>query len=175
MHEGDIPKIDLDAFRFRIFGLVENEVKMNFMTFQALPRREINADFHCVTKWTKLNVLWEGVPTKEILKLCNPEPSAKYVMISSFGDYFTNLSIEDFLGNDVLFALKLDNELLKPQYGGPIRLVVPRLYAWKSAKWVRGVEFMAENKPGYWESRGYHMRGDPWAEERYGDLNILNE
>jgi DMSO/TMAO reductase YedYZ molybdopterin-dependent catalytic subunit len=172
MHEGETPFVDLDAYRFRIFGLVKDEVKLNFSSFSALPRKEISADFHCVTRWTKLDVLWEGVSPLEIMKLIELKSEAKYIMIKSFGGYATNLSLDDFLENDVLFALKLDGEPLPSEYGGPVRLVVPRLYAWKSAKWVTGIEFISENKPGYWESRGYHMRGEPWAEERNGIINI---
>lgn len=167
MHEGNVPDIDFDAYRLHIFGLVENEVKIDFRTLSSLPKSDIKADFHCVTRWTKLDVLWEGVSSNEILQLVKPKPDAKFVMIRAFGGYATNLAMEDFLDVNVLFALKLGGKTLTAEYGGPVRLVVPKLYAWKSAKWVNGVEFMAENNPGYWESRGYHLRGEPWAEERY--------
>lgn len=167
LHEGDIPNIDPDNYRFRIFGLVDKEVSIDFTTFLNLPQKIVKVDFHCVTRWTKLDLLWEGVPPEEILKLVKIKPEAKYVMIHAYGGYTTNLTIDDFLSDDVLFAFKLEGENLPPEYGGPVRLVVPKLYAWKSAKWVNGVEFMTDNKPGFWECRGYHLRGEPWAEERY--------
>ena len=151
LHEGSIPDIDFDAYRFRLFGLVEKEVKIDFATFSSISRKEIIADWHCVTHWSKLDIRWEGVPTEEIIKLVKLKPGVKSVMIHAFGGYTTNLTLADFLEDDVLFAFKLEGEELSPENGGPIRLVVPKLYAWKSAKWVNGVEFMKENKPGFWE------------------------
>jgi DMSO/TMAO reductase YedYZ molybdopterin-dependent catalytic subunit len=170
LHEGDIPKIDIDSWLLKLFGLVEKEISIDFSTFTKLPQKRITADFHCVEKWSKLDVIWEGVQSLEIIKLVKIKPEAKFVMIHSYGGYSTNISLNDFLSNDVLFATKLNDKTLALEYGFPVRLVVPKLYAWKSAKWVSGVEFIAKDIPGYWESRGYHMRGDPWNEERFGSL-----
>jgi len=168
LHEGEIPHIELDSWRLNIFGLVEEEIEIDFETFKSLQKKLKTSDFHCVTHWSKLNVTWEGIPSTEVVKIARVKPEAKFVMIHSYGGYSTNLSMEDFLSDDVLFALKLEGKELSPEHGYPVRLVVPKLYAWKSAKWVKGIEFMEKNKPGYWESRGYHIRGEPWAEERFG-------
>lgn len=122
---------------------------------------------HCVTGWSKLDNLWEGVSTAEVRQLVAILPQARFVMVHSEGGFSTNLSLDDFFQPDVLFAMKHDGEPLQPEHGYPLRLVVPRLYLWKSAKWVLGVEFMDRDKPGFWESVGYHNHGDPWKEERY--------
>jgi len=169
LHEGEIPKIDIYSYIFKIFGSVEEEVKIDLEHLLKLPKVKITADWHCVTQWTKLDVTWEGIPAKEIFKLVKVKPEAKAVMTHAYGDYSSNLTLEDFLDDTVLFATKLNDKELTPQYGAPLRLVVPKLYAWKSVKWVKGIEFMEENKPGFWEERGYNMRGDPWKEERYSN------
>jgi len=166
---GDIPDIDITEWSFRITGLVEEEIELDYDEFMNLPRIKVISDVHCVTGWTKLNNEWEGVSTSVIKDLTTLLPEARYVMVYSADGYTTNLSLSDFLQPDVLFAVKLNDEILSTENGFPVRLVVPRLYFWKSAKWVVGIEFMRENKPGYWETRGYHMRGDPWREERYSD------
>lgn len=125
---------------------------------------------HCVTGWSKLDNVWEGVATRTLLELAPPQPTARFVLVHAEYGFTTNLPLDDFLGIDCLFAWKHNGELLTPDHGFPLRLVVPRLYAWKSAKWVRGIEFMAEDRAGFWESwenGGYHMRGDPWTESRF--------
>jgi DMSO/TMAO reductase YedYZ molybdopterin-dependent catalytic subunit len=168
LHYGSVPKIDIDQWRFRIFGLVEKERSLSYAEFTALPMIQVYSDIHCVTGWSKLDNLWEGVASEEIRKLVHILPEAKFVMVHSAGGFTTNLSLDDFFQPDVLFAIKHNGEPLTKEHGYPLRLVVPRLYFWKSAKWASGVEFMAEDKRGFWESYGYHNHGDPWKEERYG-------
>lgn len=167
LHYGSVPEIDISKWTFAIYGLVERKRKLNYREFMSLPRVKVFSDIHCVTGWSKLNNLWEGVSTGVIRDLVKILPEAKFVMVHSAGGFTTNLSLSDFFESDVLFAVKHDGELLTPEHGYPVRLVVPRLYFWKSAKWIVSVEFMEENKPGFWESHGYHIRGDPWKEERY--------
>lgn len=167
LHYGSVPKIDIAEWVFNIFGLVERERRLSYQEFMSLPRVKVFSDIHCVTSWSRLDNLWEGVGTSQIRQLAQILPQAKFVMVHSAGGFTTNLSLNDFFQPDVLFAIKHNNEPLTPEHGYPVRLVVPRLYFWKSAKWVTGVEFMAEDRPGFWESHGYHNRGDPWKEERY--------
>ena len=168
LHYGSVPQINVSQWTFRIFGLVEKERQLNYKEFTALPQVKVFSDIHCVTGWSKLDNLWEGVSSDEIRKLVNILPEAKFVMVHGAGGFTTNLHLNDFFQPDVLFALKHNGETISADHGYPLRLVVPRLYFWKSAKWVTGVEFMAKDKRGFWESGGYHNHGDPWKEERYG-------
>lgn len=167
LHYGEVPAVDLVAWRFRIGGLVREERVLTWEAFSALPRVEKTADFHCVTGWSRLDNRWEGVATRDVLALVEPDPTAAFVMVHGMNDFSANLPIAEFLDEDALFAFRHDGEDLSPEHGGPLRLVVPKLYAWKSAKWVTGIELMAEDRPGFWENYGYHMHGDPWTEERY--------
>jgi len=167
LHEGSVPDIDISKWQFTIFGLVEKERKLNYQEFTALPQVKVSSDIHCVTGWSKLDNLWEGVSASQIKQLVGILPDAGFVMVHSEGGFTTNLSFSDFFQPDVIFATKHNGAPLTPAHGYPLRLVVPRLYFWKSAKWVNGVEFIDEDKPGFWESYGYHNRGDPWKEERY--------
>jgi DMSO/TMAO reductase YedYZ molybdopterin-dependent catalytic subunit len=172
LHYGATPSFDRAAWAFRVFGLVEKPWQCTYDEFLSLPRVTVHADMHCVTRWSKLDNVWEGVSTRAVLRHVTPLPQARFVMIHSEQGFTTNLPLEDFLGDDCLFAWRHNGQNLEPDHGYPLRLVVPRLYAWKSAKWVRGVELMAEDRPGFWESwehGGYHMRGDPWAEQRFRD------
>lgn len=164
---GSIYYIDVDDWTFTISGLVEQERVLRIEEVLSLPRVTVFSDIHCVTGWSKLNNVWEGVSTSVIKDLVTIRPEAQYVMVHAEKGFTTNLRLDDFFAEDVLFALKHDGRELTPEHGYPVRLVVPRLYFWKSAKWVTGVEFMAEDKRGFWESHGYHNRGDPWREERY--------
>ena len=168
LHYGSVPDIDISKWEFFITGLVEKEVRLSYQEFLALPQVKVFSDIHCVTGWTKLDNLWEGVSADEIKKLTRILPEARFVMVHAAGGFTTNLTLDDFFQPDVLFAVKHDGKPLTPEHGYPLRLVVPRLYFWKSAKWVIGVEFMAEDKRGFWEENGYHNHGDPWLEERYG-------
>jgi len=168
LQHGGVPKIDVSKWTFSIRGLVDKERKLNYEEFLVLPRVTVLSDVHCVTGWSRLDNTWEGVSTQVIKELVKILPEAKFVIVHGAGGFTTNLSVDDFFGSDVLFAVKHNGEPLMPEHGYPLRLVVPRLYFWKSAKWVEGVEFTAKDRRGFWESQGYHNRGDPWKEERYG-------
>jgi DMSO/TMAO reductase YedYZ molybdopterin-dependent catalytic subunit len=167
LHYGSIPRIDISKWAFTISGLVETERKLNFEEFQSLPQQKVFSDIHCVTGWSKLSNCWEGVSSHVITDVGKILQEAKFAVIHAEKRFTTNLSLKDFLETDVLFALKRNGEVLTPGHGYPVRLVVPRLYFWKSAKWVTGVEFTADDRKGFWESHGYHNHGDPWLEERY--------
>jgi len=167
LHYGAVPPLDTGKWTLRIFGLVETERTLGYPEFTALPRVSVISDVHCVTGWSRLDNTWEGVGTGELRRLINILPEARFVMVHGAQGFTANLPLEDFFAEDVLFALDYNREPLTAEHGGPVRLVVPRLYFWKSAKWVEGVEFMAKDKAGFWESRGYHIHGDPWKEERY--------
>ena len=169
LHYGNVPAIDPTKWTLRIWGLVEKERTVTYPQFLAIPQVKVLSDIHCVTRWSRLNNLWEG-PSASIIKgLVDILPTAKLVMVHGAEGFTTNLSLDDFFQPDVLFALKHDNAPLEAQHGAPVRLVVPRLYFWKSTKWATGLEFLAQDKPGFWEANGYHMRGDPWQEQRYRD------
>lgn len=167
LHEGPIPPFDLAKWDFRITGLVENPIRLTWDEFSQLPMKQVVADMHCVTRWSRFDVQWEGVPATGVVKLAHPNSEAKYVMVRAEYDYTANVPLADLLRPTTLFALKHNGEPLPPEHGYPLRLVVPHLYAWKSVKWVRGLEFMAQDFPGFWEENGYHIYGDPFKEERY--------
>jgi DMSO/TMAO reductase YedYZ molybdopterin-dependent catalytic subunit len=170
LHTGSTPEFDPSAWDFHVFGLVRQQRTFTYSEFSALPRVKVLGDMHCVTRWSKLDNLWEGVATRELLRLIELSREARYVMVHCEHGFTTNLPAADFFGDDCLFAMRHNGVDLEPDHGYPLRLVVPRLYAWKSAKWVRGIEFMAEDRAGFWESwehGGYHLRGDPWAEQRF--------
>jgi len=162
----DVPRINLREWTFSVGGLVEEERTFTWEEFSSLPQVSIVSDIHCVTRWSRLDNRWEGVATKEVVRLARPRPEARFVMVHCYGGYTTNLRLDDLLADDALFALKHDGQPITPEHGGPLRLVVPKLYFWKSAKWVRGLVFMDRESPGFWETHGYHIRGDPWKEER---------
>jgi DMSO/TMAO reductase YedYZ molybdopterin-dependent catalytic subunit len=173
LHAGPTPHYaDLSQWTFHVFGLVERPWECTYAEFTALPHLKVYADMHCVTRWSKLDNFWEGVSTREVMKKVALKPEARFVMVHCEHGFTTNLPLDEFLGEDCLFAWKHNGQDLEPDHGYPLRLVVPRLYAWKSAKWVRGIELLAEDKAGFWErweNGGYHMRGDPWAEQRFRD------
>jgi len=166
LHAGSVPVIRVQDWRFRVWGLAESPFEMTFDEFRSLPRIEITADIHCVTGWSKFDTSWAGVTGAEIVARAKPAPDARHVMVHAPG-WSTNLPLDDLARTDVLFAWEYDGKPLDGAHGWPLRLVVPHLYFWKSAKWVNGVEFIADDRPGFWEQAGYHMRGDPWREERY--------
>ncbi|MEE9198374.1 MAG: molybdopterin-dependent oxidoreductase, partial [Dehalococcoidia bacterium] len=163
---GVTPKIDLSTWTLRFTGLVEGPLELTHTQFLALPRKRVSADFHCVTGWSRLDNEWEGVGFRELMGRVRPKPEARYVMVLCYGGYTTNLPLEALLDDDTLLALRHNGEDLTPEHGWPLRLVVPKRYSWKSAKWVREFDFMDEDEPGFWEVRGYHNDGDPWREER---------
>lgn len=166
---GPTPRFNPATWDFRLFGAVKQSVRLTYQQFRALPQTQLTTDFHCVTTWSRLDNRWEGVLVKDVLALVRLKPEARHVMLHCDGGYTTNLALEHFLESDVIFAHRHDGQDLEPDHGWPLRLVVPKFYAWKSAKWLRGVEFLTEHKRGFWEVRGYHTRGNPWTEERYSD------
>ncbi len=167
LHEGPIPKPDLETWDFLVEGLVDNPMKLTYAALLKLPKDVSVSDFHCVTGWSKLDNKWEGVAFKTLYELVKPSKEAKYVTVVAEGDYTTSLPLEDLLDDDVVLAYRLDDKPLEPKHGGPLRLVVPQKYAYKSAKWVRKLKFTKEQELGYWEKRGYSNTADPWKEERY--------
>jgi DMSO/TMAO reductase YedYZ molybdopterin-dependent catalytic subunit len=164
---GPTPRISLDGWTFTIEGLVQEPVTWSWEEFLALPTQTYVADIHCVTKWSKLGTEWEGVSVDTLFEHVALDPKARYVMAFCYGGYTTNLPLPDMVGGKAFVAYKYDGRPLSPEHGGPARLVVPHLYFWKSAKWVRGLRLLKEDQPGFWESMGYHNHGDPWKEERY--------
>lgn len=169
LHYGSVPEIEPAQWTLAISGLVDQQTTITYQEFLALPRIRVFSDIHCVTSWSRLDNLWEGVGAQTVLERAKVLPEAKFVLVRSWGGFTTNLTLEDLLQPDVLFAIKHNNQPLSASHGHPVRLVVPRLYFWKSAKWVSGLELRAEDQPGFWESYGYHNHGDPWKEERYSN------
>ena len=167
LHYGPIPSFDPKRWDFRIWGEVESEVRLTWEEFLKLDQTQVTADMHCVTTWSKLDQKWEGIPFRRIVDLAKPKPSAKFVVSHCEYGFTANVPIEATQDDDVLIALRANGAPLTPEHGYPARLVIPKLYAWKSAKWLRGIEFSVTDKPGFWERNGYNNRGDPWKEERY--------
>ncbi len=167
MTYGDTPRFNQKTWDFKLSGAIEKPVTLNYEQFMSFPKVQVTADFHCVTQWSKLNNVWEGVSIYEVMKLITLRPEAQYVMVHADEGYTTNLPLKVLLDNDVLFAYKHDGKDLEPAHGWPLRLVVPKRYAWKSAKWVRGLEFMDQEYVGFWEMNGYHNDGDPFKEQRF--------
>lgn len=167
LHVGDVPRFDPQTWDFRISGLVEEPLRLTWDEFTRLPMKEITADMHCVTRWSRFDVRWEGVPFAEVANLVRLKPEAKYVMVHAEVGFTSNVPLDDLLRPTTIFALKHNGEPLPADHGYPVRLVVPHLYAWKSVKWVRGIEFMAQDAPGFWEENGYNMYGDPFQEQRF--------
>jgi DMSO/TMAO reductase YedYZ molybdopterin-dependent catalytic subunit len=163
---GDTPHIATADWQFTVSGLAQDKT-FSWQDFMDMPQSEFTADFHCVTTWSKLDVKWRGVKVLDFLKAIEIDPKATHVMEHCYGGYTTNISLEDFALEENFFAHTLFGEPLPADHGGPMRLVVPHLYAWKSAKWINGLEFLAEMELGFWERNGYHHRGEPFAEERY--------
>jgi DMSO/TMAO reductase YedYZ molybdopterin-dependent catalytic subunit len=164
---GGTPRIDIKDWRLRLFGLVESEVEFEWQQFQALPLTDVHCDIHCVTSWSRMDNDWQGVRFTDLLDHVKVGPEASAVIAHCYGGYTTNLLLSDVMRDNVLLATKHDGEDIPAEHGGPVRLMVPHLYFWKSAKWVNGIEFIEKDRPGFWEQYGYHMRGDPWKEERY--------
>jgi DMSO/TMAO reductase YedYZ molybdopterin-dependent catalytic subunit len=165
---GPLPAYDLKTWDFRVWGEVEKPMRWSWEEFTALPTTEITCDIHCVTRWSKLDTVWEGIKLTQFVKLFGVKSNAKFVIAHCDGGYTTNLPIEAMLDDDVLLAYKYAGEPLTLEHGAPLRTLVPKRYFWKSAKFVRGLEFSTTDKPGFWELGGYHNDGDPWKEERFG-------
>jgi DMSO/TMAO reductase YedYZ molybdopterin-dependent catalytic subunit len=157
------PEIDLATWTFDVSGMVEHPQQWSLDEFMQLPAVKVYADFHCVTRWSRLDNVWGGVSTRELARIVGVKPEAKFVLAFGY-DYgwTTNIAIEYFLAEDSLLAWSHDGQPIPLEHGGPVRLIVPQLYAWKSAKWIKGVRLLAEDEPGFWEQGGYHMRGRPW-------------
>lgn len=163
---GDTPRIGVESWELRVWGLAMPKT-FTWSDMMAMPQSSFTADFHCVTTWSKLDVQWQGVKVTDFMTSISVDPNAVHVMQHCYGGYTTNISFDDFVRDENFFAHTLFGEPLPPEHGGPLRLVVPHLYAWKSAKWINGLEFLAQEELGFWERNGYHRRGDPWQVERY--------
>ena len=170
LHVGDVPPIDPATWRLRVFGLVEEPFELSYAELRALPATEWRGDIHCVTRWSKKNMYWVGVKFADLLARAKPLATATHVLQHADNAYTTNLPLAEMLGDDVLVAYEFDGQPIEPIHGGPVRLVVPKKYFWKSAKWVNGIELLDADRKGFWEMRGYNNNGDPWKEERYADL-----
>lgn len=167
---GEIPRISREEWKLEITGLVDRPYSLTWEQLAALPQVKVFSDFHCVTRWSRLDNIWEGVSTRQLLEAAGVQPSAAYVLLHGYDSgWTTNLPLADFLSEDALVAHSHDGLPLSAEHGGPARAIVPLLYAWKSAKWLRAIELVAKDHPGYWEQGGYHLRGDPWHEERFRD------
>jgi len=162
------PDVPAAKWRLDVTGLVESPLAWSWADFAAQPQVTFTSDIHCVTAWSRFDNTWQGVSTRHLLDLVRPKPEAKFVIQHSYDGYTTNVPLADFAGEDVLLAWRWEGQPIAREHGGPVRLVLPRLYFWKSAKWLTKLDFVAEDRACFWEQRGYHMRGDPWKEERYG-------
>jgi DMSO/TMAO reductase YedYZ molybdopterin-dependent catalytic subunit len=162
---GPTPRIPLDRWEFRITTEAGTEHRWSWQELLALPAETVTVDIHCVTKWSKLDTTWQGVALDTLFE--DVETAADFALVHSYGGYTTNLPLEDLLDGKAWVAYRYDGDDLAPEHGGPARMLVPHLYLWKSAKWVRGIQLLLEDEPGFWESVGYHDYGDPWREQRY--------
>ena len=165
-----VPSVDVNNFTFRFWGEVREPTEMTWQQLMAVKYTTLTADFHCVTGWSMLETEWGGVLVRDVLEAAHVElsTSARFVMAHCITKFTTNLPLEALLADDTMLVWEWNRLPLASEHGGPLRLLVPSLYAWKDAKWISGFEFLTEDRPGFWESRGYHMHGDPWKEERYG-------
>ena len=169
LHYGSVPTTDLATWDFKVFGEVDNPITLTWDQFKALPRKTVHTDIHCVTRWTKLDTDWEGVAIQEILKLAQVRPNATHVVAHSEQGYTANLPLSVLDDDDVMLADTFGGQPLEREHGYPLRLLVPKRYFWKSAKWIRGLEFLDHDQLGFWERYGYNNSADPWKEERFSD------
>jgi len=167
LHAGSVPRFDATRWDFTVSGLVDKSVRLTWDEFSRLPQKVVIADMHCVTRWSRFDNRWEGVPVADALRLAGVRPEARFALVHAEQGYSANIPLDDLLRPESLLALRHDGEPLTAEHGYPLRLVVPHLYAWKSVKWVRGIELLAKDEPGFWEQNGYNMYGDPWKEQRY--------
>ena len=170
LHVGEVPQIDLRTWRLRIFGLVENPFELSYEELRALPATEWRGDIHCVTRWSKKNTSWTGVRFTALLERAKPLPAATHAVQHADNAYTTNLPLAVLRDDDVLVAYAFEGAPIEPIHGGPVRMLVPKKYFWKSAKWLHGIELLDHDRKGFWEVRGYNNDADPWKEERYADL-----
>lgn len=169
LHQGEVPPFDPATWEFRVWGLVRRELRLSWREFAALPRIEAPADLHCVTRWSKLDNRWTGVAAATILELVEPLPEARFVLLHGEGGYSANLPLAALTGEGTILATDHDGAPLTPAHGAPLRAVTPNRYAWKSVKWLRGIELVAADRPGFWEGFGYSDSADVWGEERFRD------
>jgi len=168
LHAGTVPDTDLATWDFKVFGEVESPITLSWEELQALPATEVTLDIHCVTRWSRFDTSFRGVSWATLAELVKPKPSARYVVAHAEQDFTSNVPIAALEDEGALIAYGADGEPLAPEHGWPLRLVIPSRYFWKSAKWLRGLEFTDVDRPGFWEGYGYHNDADPWQEERYG-------
>ena len=168
LHYGSVPRFDVERWDLRVHGLVESPLKLSWKEFNALPRIERTSDFHCVTRWSRFDNRWGGVAFQEILRTVRPVANATHVLVHGEQGFTANVPLADLDRESVLLATHHDGEPLSAEHGYPLRLIVPHLYAWKSVKWLRALEFLDHDAPGFWEQNGYHMYGDPFREQRFG-------
>jgi DMSO/TMAO reductase YedYZ molybdopterin-dependent catalytic subunit len=159
--------LDRRQWRLQVWGLLDAPQRLDRQAIHALPQVEVCIDFHCVTRWSQLDMPWQGVLARDLVRLARPQDEAKFVTLHGADGYTTNLPLEALLDDDVIVAHSVFGAPLAHEHGGPVRLVVPKRYAWKSAKWLTGIEFHAKDRPGFWEVRGYHNDADPWREQRF--------
>jgi len=167
LHYGSVPRFDPKTWDFRLYGLVEQPLRFTWDEFNRLPKIDLKSDFHCVTRWSRFDNHWSGVEFREILRRVQLKLGVAYVLVHGEQGYTANVPLADLDRENVLFATHHDGEPLSADHGYPLRLIVPHLYAWKSVKWVRGIEFLDHDQPGFWEQNGYHLYGDPWREQRF--------
>ena len=168
LHAGTVPNTDLATWDFRVFGEVESPITLSWEEFTALPTREITTDIHCVTRWSRFDTSFKGVHWSELAKVVKPKSSARYVLAHAEQDFTANVPLAALEDEEAMLAYEADGEPLTPEHGWPLRLVIPKRYFWKSAKWLRGIELLDHDEPGFWERLGYHNEADYWKEERYG-------
>ena len=168
LHAGTVPDTDLATWDFKVFGEVESPLTLSWDELTALPTREITTDIHCVTRWSRFDTTFKGVHWSELAKVVQPRPSARYVVAHAEQDFTANVPLRALEDDEALLAYEADGEPLTPEHGWPLRLVIPKRYFWKSAKWLRGIELLDHDEPGFWERLGYHNEADYWKEERYG-------
>ena len=167
LHYGSVPGFDPETWDFRVYGLVESPLKFSWPEFNAIGKVERTSDFHCVTRWSRFDNHWQGIAFQDLLRRVKLKPGAAYVLVHAEQGFTANVPLADLDREEVLFATHHDGAPLTPEHGYPVRLIVPHLYAWKSVKWVRGLEFLDHDAPGFWEQNGYHMYGDPFKEQRF--------
>jgi len=167
LHAGVTPRVNLDTWDFRVDGLVDEPITWSYDEIRSMPSVTRTVDIHCVTKWSKLDTIWEGVAVAEIMSRVTLRPGVTHVLVSAEHGFTANIPLTDFTAEQNMLAYRYDGVDLEPDHGWPLRLLVPHLYFWKSVKWARGLQFLDHDTPGFWERNGYHMYGDPWREQRY--------
>ena len=169
LHYGSVPRTDLATWDFKVYGLVDAPITLSWDQFKTLPRKQVETDIHCVTRWSKLDTTWEGVAIQTILEMAGVRPEAGFAVAHSEQGYTTNMPLSVLDDDDVLLADTFAGQPLEPEHGYPLRLLVPKRYFWKSAKWIRGLELLDRDVLGFWERYGYHNDADPWKEERFSE------